>query len=78
LRASLDDEQIVAITDAVIAIEQHYGYPVDIEWVLDRHRREGEPIAIVQTRPVTVVEQAASTAYDPMALANRFIFSKGR
>lgn len=78
LRASLDDEQIGAITDAVIAIEQHYGYPVDVEWVLDRHRREGEPIAIVQTRPVTVVEQGASTAYDPMALANKFIFSKGR
>lgn len=78
LRSSLDDEQIAAITHAVLAIEDHYGYPVDIEWVLDRHRREGEPIAIVQTRPVTVVEDVAPVAYDPMALANKFIFSKGR
>ena len=78
LRSSLDDEQIAAVAEAVIAIENHYGYPVDIEWVLDRHRRAGEPISIVQTRPVTVVEQAAVTGYDPMALANKFIFSKGR
>ena len=78
LRSSLDDEQITAVAEAVIAIENHYGYPVDIEWVLDRHRRAGEPISIVQTRPVTVVEQAAVTGYDPMAMANKFIFSKGR
>ena len=53
-RRVLDEEQIAAITDAVLAIERHYGYPVDVEWVLDRHRREGEPVCVVQARPVTV------------------------
>ena len=57
----LDDEQITAITDAVLAVERHYGYPVDVEWVLDRHRREGDPICVVQARPVTVT----ATPIDP-------------
>ena len=54
-RRVLDDEQIAAVTAAVTAIEEHYGYPVDVEWVIARHRRAGDPICIVQSRPVTVV-----------------------
>jgi len=78
-RACLEDEQLLAVVDAVVSIEQHYGYPVDVEWVLDRHRLPGDPISIVQTRPVTVVEAVdVPSAYDPMALANKFIFAKGR
>ena len=54
-RRVLDDEQIAAVVDAVLAVERYYyGYPVDVEWVLDRHRREGEPVCVVQVRPVTV------------------------
>jgi pyruvate,water dikinase len=71
----LDDEQITAITDAVLAVERHYGYPVDVEWVLDRHRREGEPICIVQARPVTVTTaQSTPTEWDPAAMAAKYIF----
>ena len=77
-RACLDDEQIAAITDAVVGIEEHYGYPVDVEWVIDRHRRPGEPVSIVQTRPITVVEAVQPAAYDPMALANKYIFARGQ
>jgi phosphoenolpyruvate synthase/pyruvate phosphate dikinase len=50
----LDDEQVAAVVEAVRAVEQYYGYPVDVEWVLDRHRRQGEPVCVVQARPVTV------------------------
>ena len=46
----LDEEQVAAITDAVLAVERHYGYPVDVEWVLDWHRRAGEPVCVVQAR----------------------------
>ena len=53
-RKVLDEEQIAAIAEAVKAIEEHYGYPVDVEWVISRHRRAGDPICIVQSRPVTV------------------------
>ena len=70
-RRVLDEEQIAAITDAVLAVERHYGYPVDVEWVLDRHRREGEPVCVVQARPVTVATaQAAPTDWNPAMAAN--------
>jgi pyruvate,water dikinase len=72
----LDDEQITAITDAVLAVERHYGYPVDVEWVLDRHRRDGEPVCVVQARPVTVTTPASATPTDwnPAAMAAKYIF----
>ena len=58
------------------AIEEHYGYPVDVEWVIARHRRAGDPVCIVQSRPVTVVAtEAAPAAYDPVALAQKYVFS---
>ena len=74
-RRVLDEEQVAAITDAVLAVERHYGYPVDVEWVLDRHRREGEPVCIVQARPVTVATaQAAPTDWNPAAMAAKYVF----
>jgi pyruvate, water dikinase len=78
-RRVLDDEQIGAITAAVTAIEEHYGHPVDVEWVIGRHRRPGDPVCIVQTRPVTTTEPepavSAAPAYDPVALAQKYLFS---
>ena len=50
----LDDEQVAAVVGAVLTVERYYGYPVDAEWVLDRYRRAGEPVCIVQARPVTL------------------------
>ena len=76
-RLSLDDEQLLAVVDAVLAVEAHYGYPVDVEWVIARHRRPGDPVSIVQTRPVTVVEPVRTPAFDPMSLANKHIFGRG-
>ena len=74
-RRVLDEEQIAAITDAVLAVERHYGYPVDVEWVLDRHRREGEPVCVVQARPVTVTTpQTAPTEWNPAAMAAKYVF----
>ena len=74
----LDDEQISAITDAVLAVERHYGYPVDVEWVLDRHRREGEPVCVVQARPVTVTATASDTPteWNPAAMAAKYVFGR--
>jgi pyruvate,water dikinase len=76
-RRVLDEEQIAAITDAVLAVERHYGYPVDVEWVLDRHRREGEPVCVVQARPVTVTAaQTAPTDWNPAAMAAKYVFGR--
>jgi len=77
-RQVLDPEQVGAIASAVTAIEEHYGHPVDVEWVISRHRRPGDPVCIVQTRPVTVTatpEEAAPATYDPVALAQKYLFS---
>jgi pyruvate,water dikinase len=76
-RRVLDDEQIAAVVDAVLAVERHYGYPVDVEWVLDRHRREGEPVCVVQARPVTVTAPPADPAptdWNPAAMAAKYVF----
>jgi pyruvate,water dikinase len=76
-RQVLDDEQIAAVVDAVLAVERHYGYPVDVEWVLDRHRRPGDPICVVQARPVTVVNPATDRApaeWNPVAMAAKYAF----
>ena len=76
-RQVLDDEQIAAVVDAVLAVERHYGYPVDVEWVLDRHRRAGEPVCVVQARPVTVVSpvtQPPPTEWNPAAMAAKYVF----
>jgi pyruvate, water dikinase len=77
-RASLDDEQLAALAAAVKQIETHYGYPVDIEWVLDRHRRTGEPITIVQARPETVqvTESKPVPQWDVLAAANKYVFNR--
>lgn len=75
-RGCVDDEQIGAIARTTITIEERYGYPVDVEWVISRHRRSGDPVSIVQSRPVTTaVQRAGAPSYDPMALAQKFIFS---
>ena len=75
-RRVLDDEQIAAVAQAVVAIEQHYGHPVDVEWVISRHRRAGDPVTIVQTRPVTVTAtEVTPAAYDPVAVAQKYVFS---
>lgn len=76
-RAIVNDEEIGAISRAVLRIEEHYGYPVDVEWVIDRHRRSGDPVSIVQARPVTVAEPAdaaAPTGWDPVAMAAKYAF----
>jgi len=75
-RRVLDDEQIAAVVDAVLAVERHYGYPVDVEWVLDRHRREGEPVCVVQARPVTATapQAATPTEWNPAAMPAKYVF----
>ena len=59
----------------MLAVERHYGYPVDVEWVLDRHRREGEPVCVVQARPVTVTApQTTPIEWNPAAMAAKYVF----
>ena len=73
-RAILNEEEVCAIARAVSKIEEHYGYPVDVEWVLDRHRRPDEEVSIVQARPVTVAEPEEEAKGDAQPLHRRSQF----
>ena len=67
-RRVLDDEEIEAVVEAALRIEAHYGYPVDVEWVISRHRRPGDPVVVVQARP----ETTSSEPPDPSGPAKAF------
>src|SRR6202012_5735369 len=76
-RQVLDDEQIGAVVDAVLAVERHYGYSVDVEGVLDPYPRAGAPVCAPQARPVTVPAPAAAPAvtdWNPVAMATKYAF----
>lgn len=48
----LTKEQIIELSDIIIKIENHYGFPCDIEWAY-----ENERFYIVQSRPITTLAQ---------------------
>ncbi|MGW7363734.1 phosphoenolpyruvate synthase [Streptomyces sp. NPDC054841] len=57
-RRVLDDEEIRALAGWAVAIERHYGGPMDIEWAKDGLTGE---IAVVQARPETVQSRRRTT-----------------
>lgn len=67
----LDDEELDAIARAVVDVETHYGHPVDIEWVIQRDRRPGDPVVLVQARPVTT-RAGEPVRWDPVRYALRY------
>lgn len=79
----LDEERVAAIVEAVLQVEDHYGYPVDVEWAVgdDRqHNRQDEPVTILQARPITGIGHAAeeqrTPAWDPVAYAAKYAFGR--
>lgn len=53
----LDDREIIELAKVAKRVEEHYGSPQDIEWVIDRDFPFPENIFIVQSRPETVWSQ---------------------
>jgi len=49
-KQKLTDEQIIELSKLVVKIENHYKFPVDIEWA-----REKGKFYIVQSRPITTL-----------------------
>ena len=47
----LTDEQILELSELIIKIENHYGFPVDIEWAYEANK-----FYIVQSRPITTLK----------------------
>ena len=54
----LNDEQVLELARHAVAIEQHYGRPMDIEWALDG---EDQKLYILQARPETVQSRSGNT-----------------
>ncbi len=48
---TLTDEEVLELSDLIMNIEKHYGFPVDVEWA-----REKDKFYIVQSRPITTLK----------------------
>jgi pyruvate, water dikinase len=64
----LTDDEIRRLAGWAVAIEEHYGTPMDIEWAKDGERDE---LFIVQARPETVQARKSTTMLTSFRLAER-------
>ena len=59
-KQKLSDEQVLELSELILKIEDHYGFPCDVEWAFARptegHREKGK-FYIVQSRPITTLTQ---------------------
>ena len=60
-RFSLDDADLVSLARQALAIEEHYGQPMDIEWGKDG---EDGQIYILQARPETVQSRPVASTFE--------------
>lgn len=49
-KPTLSDEEVLELSEMVVDIEKHYGFPVDVEWA-----REKGKFYITQSRPITTL-----------------------
>ncbi|NJE25491.1 phosphoenolpyruvate synthase [Thermococcus sp. MV5] len=54
----LTDDQIIEVAQIGAKIEEHYGWPQDIEWAYDK---DDGKLYIVQSRPVTTLKEEVKT-----------------
>jgi pyruvate, water dikinase len=64
----LDDAEILQLARWAVAIEEHYGCPMDMEWAKDGETGE---MFIVQARPETVQSQRGADALKTYRLDNK-------
>jgi len=50
-KQKLTDDQILKLSELILKIENHYGFPVDIEWAFENNK-----FYITQSRPITTLE----------------------
>ena len=74
-RFSLTDEEIHSLARQAVAIEQHYGQPMDIEWGKDG--KTGE-LFILQARPETVKSRSGETLVRFSLKEHSEVLSTGR
>ena len=75
-RFSLSDDEVIALARYAVAIERHYGRPMDIEWARDGV--DGR-IYILQARPETVQSRIVGQAVERFELKERGeVLAEGR
>jgi pyruvate,water dikinase len=67
-RYCLADAEVLELAGAALAIEEHYGVPMDIEWAKDGI--DGR-LYVIQARPETVVSQRAAGVMDQYTLTTK-------
>ncbi len=61
----LSDDEVLELTRLARRVEEHYGSPQDIEWAI-----EGGKVALVQSRPITTLEDDAGERVGRASLGN--------
>jgi pyruvate,water dikinase len=74
-KQSISDDQIIELAKLVLAVEKHYGRPMDIEWCVDSQTGK---IFLVQARPETVWSKKAKVAEKALVLLQGRAASPGR
>ena len=70
---SLAPAQIAALVDYALRLEQHYGAPQDVEWVVDQ---EGQ-IVLMQTRTLALTRDQEDLAARPPLPGYRLLLERG-
>ncbi|ASJ08683.1 phosphoenolpyruvate synthase [Thermococcus siculi] len=70
----LTEEQIVEVAKIGAKIEEHYGWPQDIEWAYDK---DDGKLYIVQSRPITTLKEAESAATEAAETEEAEVILKG-
>ena len=60
----LDDAELIAIAKTALAVEEHFGVPQDMEWVVDKNLPFPENIFWVQARPAKYTKADKSKDVD--------------
>ena len=65
---SLDDDEVERLAQMIVAIEDHYGRPMDVEWAKDGITGE---LMVLQARPETVQSQSDARVLERFHLGGR-------
>jgi len=76
---SLNDNEIIELARMALAIEKHYGRPMDIEWAIDADIKFPDNVFVVQARPETYwsARQAAKGAETKVEPTKAKILARG-
>src|SRR3990167_8691070 len=65
----LSEVQILELSNIILGIEKHYGFPCDIEWAF-----ESGKFYVVQSRPITTLSETKEILPEISNLSKKFLF----